>query len=41
VTVSNKNPAANNPTQEYQLVTKLEPGMFAKSAAMPFRGRKG
>jgi hypothetical protein len=23
--VSNKNPAANNPTQEYQLVTKLEP----------------
>ncbi len=23
------------------LVTKLEPGLFAKSAAMPFRGRKG
>jgi hypothetical protein len=26
VVVSNKNPTANNPTQEYQLVTKLETG---------------
>jgi hypothetical protein len=25
LTVSNKNPAANNPSQEYRLVTKLEP----------------